>query len=342
LAALRQGRLDVAEELGGELLAIAPSAPATHQLLATLALQRGDHEAAARWALSCLDRRPDSPPALILAGRAARGRGDLAEATRFFRLAAECAPQRADAVFLLCAVLLERGDPQANEMLGDLLRRFPREAGGWREIGRMLRKAGQLEAALLAFTRAAKAAVEPRDELERAMILQALGRSAESVDVLRTASGRFPACAEISLQLARALQTSGAFAAARSELEKVLANEPANTRAAFALGLVCQDSHDIPAAIAAYRKTLDLQPGLAEAYVNLGICLQLARDMTAAKAAYGPALRQRADTFGRVAQALPAAPMGELWLNPDLLRRSLEDRAGAAGTEISPIDSRSL
>ena len=46
--------------------------------------------------------------------------------------------------------------------------------------------------------------------------------------------------------------------------------------------------------------------------------------MTSAKVAYRLALKLRPDTFGRIAQALAASPMGEVWLDVAALRRSLD------------------
>ena len=45
--------------------------------------------------------------------------------------------------------------------------------------------------------------------------------------------------------------------------------------------------------------------------------------MAAAKTAYRLALRLQPDTFGRIAQALAAAPIGEVWLDIAALRGSL-------------------
>ena len=45
--------------------------------------------------------------------------------------------------------------------------------------------------------------------------------------------------------------------------------------------------------------------------------------MAAAKTAYQLALRLQPDTFGRIAQALAAAPIGEVWLDIAALRGSL-------------------
>jgi tetratricopeptide (TPR) repeat protein len=321
LTALREGRVQQAATLARALIDNAPDDPAAHLLVATVAWQQGEHDETLRWARSCLALKAKHAPALVLAGRATRVAGDLDHALQFFREAAQCAPERADAAFMSCIVLLELGDPKANDALHDLLRRFPNDAEGWHEIGIVLHKARKFEAALVAFTRAAEVAQNPRYEIARAASLRELGQLGEAVDVLRKA--RSPDNTDIALQLALCLHKLGELAAARAELEPVLAIDSANANLWFAYGLICQDSHDLAAAITAYRRTLELAPELAEAHVNLGICLQQTGDIAAAKATFGHAMLLRPDTFGRIAQALCAEPHGELWLDPERLRRSL-------------------
>jgi tetratricopeptide (TPR) repeat protein len=323
LAALREGRIEQAETMARALIDDVPDNAAAHQLVATVAWQRGDHAETLRWAQSCLALRARHAPALLLAGRAARALGDLDRALPFFCEAAQCAPERADAAFMACITLLDLGDPQANDALHDLLRRFPNNAEGWHEVGSTLHRAGKFEAALVAFTRAAGVAQDPRHEIARAASLQALGRPGEAVDVLRKAGSRLPGNPDIALQLALCLHKLGELAAARAELERILEPDTASANLWFAHGLICQDSRDPAAAIRAYRRALQVSPELAEAHVNLGICLQQTGDIAAAKAAFGRAMRLRSDTFGRIAQALPAAPRGELWLDFERLRQSL-------------------
>jgi tetratricopeptide (TPR) repeat protein len=324
LAALREGRIEQAETLARTLFNDAPDDPMGHQLVATVAWQRGDHLETLRWAQSCLALQArHAPAALLLAGRAARAAGDLDRALQFFREAAQLSPERADAAFMLCITLLDLGDPQANETLHDLLRRFPDYGEGWHDVGLTLYRAGKFEAALVAFTRAAEAVQNPRHELARAASLQALGRLGEAVIVLRKARSRLTGDTDIALQLARCLHKLGELAAARAELERILEPDVANANLWFAYGLICQDSRDMATAITAYRRTLLLSPELAEAHVNLGICLQQTGDIAEAKATFGRAMRLRADTFGRIAQALSAAPRGELWLDLERLRQSL-------------------
>jgi len=324
LTALRERRIEQAGTLAQALVNDAPDDPAAHQLVATVAWQRGDHDETLRWARSCLALQAGHAPALLLAGRAARAAGDLDRALQFFREAAQSAPERADAAFMICISLLERGDPKANDALHDLLRRFPNDAEGWHEIGMTLHRANKFEAALVAFTRAAELVQDPRHEMARAASLRMLGRLGEAVDVLRQAGSLLPGHTDIALQLALCLHKLGELAAARAELEPILASNATSANLWFAYGLICQDSRDPVAAITAYRRTLRLSPELAEAHVNLGICLQQTGDIAAARESFGRAMRLRSDTFGRIAQALPAAPRGELWLDPERLRQSLE------------------
>ena len=63
---------NAAEALCNQLYEAAPQDPAPHQLAATISLQRGRLEDAARWVHSCLALRADHPPALILAGSTPR------------------------------------------------------------------------------------------------------------------------------------------------------------------------------------------------------------------------------------------------------------------------------
>ena len=322
LTSLREGRIQHAQTLARALIDNAPDDPAAHLLVATVAWQRGDHDETLRWARSCLALNAKHAPALVLAGRTTRAAGDLDHALHYFREAAQCAPERADAAFMTCIVLLELGDPQANNALHDLLRRFPNDAEGWHEIGMTLHKAHKFEAALVAFTRAADVAQNPRHEIARAASLRDLGRLGEAVDSLRKARAQSPDNTDIALQLALCLHKLGELAAARAELEPIVALHTANANLWFAYGLICQDSHDPAAAITAYRRTLELSPELAEAQVNLGICLQQTGEIAAAKVRFGRAMQLRPDTFGRIAQALSAEPRGELWLDPERLRRS--------------------
>jgi tetratricopeptide (TPR) repeat protein len=323
LSALREGDLGAAAAIAKRLLDNKPDDPAVHQLAAVIALQQGDTEQAMRSAAASLTRRPDHVPTLVIAGRAARAADDVAGAAAFFRHAAALAPERADAAFLMCVTLLELGDPEAGTLLPRLLDRFPDDAEGWRLLGAALQRADQPEAALVAFTRATHAMPSLALHLRRGMLLESLGRLAQAADAYRAAADHAPDSSEAALKLGLCLRRMCDTANAAVALERAVALAPENGDAWFAVGLVRQDKREFGSAADAYRRALEFRPDLAEAAVNLGICHQENGNMAAAKMAYGLALRLRPDTFGRIAQALAAAPMGEVWLDLAALRQSL-------------------
>jgi len=103
--------------------------------------------------------------------------------------------------------------------------------------------------------------------------------------------------------------------------------DPGFANAWFALGLVRQDLHDHAGAVDAYRAALEARPDLHEAALNLGIALQELRAFETALDAYAIAYRLHPGSFGRIAQAVVAAPSGRLWLDLAGLRDALAARA---------------
>jgi tetratricopeptide (TPR) repeat protein len=322
LSVLRDGDLDAADGIARRLLVDTPDDPAVHQLAAVIALQRGEIDQAARAASASLAWRPDHVPTLIIAGRAARASADLATAAAFFRRAMALAPERADAAFCACVTLLERGDPEAQALLPWLLAQFPDDAEGWRNLAAALQKAGQLEAALVGFTRAAHAAPSVALHLQRGMLLESLDRRVDAIAAYRAATDMASDNADALLKLGLCLRRCGDKDAA-APLEQAVECGQSNSDAWFALALVRQDHRDFAAAAEAYRRALEIRPDFAEAAVNLGTCYQEIGDVGTAKANYRLALQLKPETFGRIAQALAAAPVGEVWLEAAALRKSL-------------------
>jgi tetratricopeptide (TPR) repeat protein len=340
LSALREGDLNGAEAIARRLFENMPDDPAVHQLAAVIALQRGEIKQAVRSAAASLARRPDHVPTLVIAGRAARASQNLAGAAALFRRAGILAPNRADAAFLTCVTLLELGDPEAGTLLPRLLDQFPDDPEGWRLLGAALERAEQREAALVAFTRAAHAAPSVALHLRRGVLLESLGRTVDAIAPYRAAIEIAPDQPDVWLKLGLCLRRTGADDAAAA-LERAVTLAPDSSDAWFAVALVRQDERDFRSAAEGYDRALEIRPQFAEAAVNLGICHQEDGDMAAAKAAYQLALRLQPDTFGRIAQALAAAPIGEVWLDIAALRGSLTGRSSRPPRAVAPpIDTR--
>jgi tetratricopeptide (TPR) repeat protein len=324
LKELSEGRIASAERMSVDLLRSRPNDSAAHQLAATIALQCARYSEAEQWSCSCLGLRPGHAPVMLIAGRAARALGDIERARDWFSRANAAAPDRPEPTFLLCVTQLECGDPAAQDTLARVMRKFPRDSQGWSQIGAALRKANQLEAAELAFARAFLASGEAAHAVDQASVLMPLGRVKEAVAALRSALVNASDNIDVMLALARGLRRLGEYREALSLLERIAVLRPEDSQIHFALGLIHDDLHDGPGAIAAYRRCIALRPDLPEAEVNLGVALQEAGEFDAATDCYRAAISARPDTFSRIAQALPSTRKGQLWLDLNKLRRSLE------------------
>jgi tetratricopeptide (TPR) repeat protein len=287
---LNAGRVDRAAAIVEDLHRQAPHDPAVLQLAATVALRQGEPAHALDLAEQSLRRRPQHAPTLVLAARAAKAAGDarLAEAT--LKAAVAVAPGQAEAAFLLCEVLAERGAETLPGALADVAVRFPRLGGAWQQLGVALLRTGHVELGLAAFARA-------------------------------DASG--PPGAQALLSRGLALRECNRLTEAGAALQMAVERDGDAWPAWFALGLTRQDLGDEAGAAAAYEAALLAKPDLAEAAVNLGIARQRLGDMDAALAAYRRAVRARPDSFARISQAITSAATGALWLDLEALRRSL-------------------
>lgn len=207
---------------------------------------------------------------------------------------ADGAHDEAPALFREALRLLAAGDPAAAPLL-PRLEAFPHYAPGWLALGDLFRRAGQGTAAILAFRRAARAGDEPRLLHRAGQVLAELGQREAAMEAFRGA-----------------LAQDGNFAPAW-----------------YSLGLALQDGRQFGPAAEAFASALRLKPDFQEAAFNAGVALQEQGQMEAALDAYAAAFRLRPESFGRIAQALIAAPQGALWLRPSALRALLGGRAAA-------------
>ncbi len=160
-------------------------------------------------------------------------------------------------------------------------------------------------------------------QFECGKALFALGEFAAACDAFAVAAQLEPAAKPIQFNRGQALLRAGRHAEARDAFARVTALDPRDADAWFSLGLVCQDLRDLESAAVAFTNAVSHRPDYAEAAVNLGIVLQDMGRMGDAMEAYRRAVRLRADTFGRIAQALTTASTGRLVLDLGTLRRAL-------------------
>lgn len=188
--------------------------------------------------------------------------------------------------------LLRSGDPAAAALLPEL-ERFADYAAGWLALGEFLHAAGHHDAALMA-----------------------LGRASSAQPPSSTAAHRLGQC----------LIETGARAAAIAAFTRAVGIDPGFAEGWYSLALAQQDDGRSADAARSYRAALRARPGFHEAALNLGVALQETGELEPAMDAYAVALRLRADSFGRIAQALVSGRTGVLWLDPGALRRHLIER----------------
>lgn len=219
------------------------------------------------------------------------------------------------------------GQPErAKQLCEHALATCPADAAVLQLLALLCLKAGELERA--AHSIAASLQLRPDhgpSQLVAGDVARARADLPAALAFHRRARELMPDRADAAHALGLSLQASGGSVEAARVLSQAVALAPAHADAWFALALALHDTGDLVGAETALRQVLTLVPARAEVEVNLGIVLQEACRMDEAMRAYGRAYRMREDSFGRIAHALSAAPVGRLWLNLDRLRDALRD-----------------
>lgn len=152
IAACNARQPDAGMAICADILRQRPADPAAHQLLALLQLQGGQSAPAWQHIQHSLQARPGYPPALLLAGKIARARDDLAGAAEFFGQAAALSPASAEPAYLHGLTLLEQGHAAAAaRVLQALVQAHPTHAGAWFQLGVVRQDLAELPAAAAAF-----------------------------------------------------------------------------------------------------------------------------------------------------------------------------------------------
>lgn len=183
IAAHRDGRLDEAERLYGEVLATSPRNANAHNLLGTIRAQQGRFEEAVscfRLATQSADGHAEFHRNL---GHALRRAGRSGEAIESYRRALELTPDDGAILFDLANAQREAGrSREATQTLRDLLARQPGNLSAMVNLGGMLIDEFRHKEAVEVLTRALRAnpkVVEARITLGRALIEQNELRRAE-------------------------------------------------------------------------------------------------------------------------------------------------------------------
>jgi len=209
-------------------------------------------------------------------------RGELADAIRCYRAAADADPVDAAARLSLGFALLEQQSiDEARHWLQEVLRLQPGQHEAHFFLARAARMQGALESAAAGYAEAARHA--PAFELARqegAEACIALGqrelaaeRREAALRWFEDAVARCPGSAPAQAHLGLALETLGRPEAAAESYGRALALQPSEPQALFGLGNVCMQRNDPAAAATHYAQVLGVLPDHLPAQANLAQAL---------------------------------------------------------------------
>jgi tetratricopeptide (TPR) repeat protein len=171
------GQRDHARQLCEHAETVHSPHPAVKQLLAVLALQRGDPEQALKFAAASLVLRPDHLPTLLVASDAARAAGIPADASRWLEAVVKQAPENTQAWFQLALVRQDLLDlAGAATALRRVLQIDPRRADAEVNLGIVLQDSGDIDAAMRSYGRAYRLRADTFGRIAHALATPGIGR----------------------------------------------------------------------------------------------------------------------------------------------------------------------
>ncbi len=250
----RNGQAEDAGRQARAALALMPDHPAPRHLLAQLAAEAGDWDAAAEQWRALLDRDPADVVALNNLGNLLQRQGRLGEAVALYRAALERRPGAPEVQVNLGSALRRLGDPEAAEAAyRQALTLRPDDAGAWHGLG---------------------------------LALLDQGRPGDAAEALAAALRRRPGDSALLADLGGALADLGRLDEASALLDQALAHDPDRAETHNSRGTVHQRRGDVGAAIGAYRRAVALRPDYAGAQWNLALALLLTGDLAQGFAGY--------------------------------------------------------
>jgi protein O-GlcNAc transferase len=227
----------------------------------------GDCAAAAPQLRRMLDEQLADPAQLHhYLGVCLQGAGDLAGAEAEYRQALLLNPALFESLNNLGVVLGELGrHDESLAVLDMLVQAFPAEAAAHYNLGFEQAQAGDLEAALASFRKAAELDDCGTDALLQASeLLRVLGREDERIAALQAAAGRVPGDGVVAVALARVLRAAGRNDEAVLALQDATGSAANNGQVLAALAFELRDLGRVDEALAVATTALERSVGDAE------------------------------------------------------------------------------
>ncbi len=325
------GRLQAAEQIYRQILALQPNHADAWHLLGVIAHQVGNHEIAVEYigravglqgtaaafhynlgnalkdqgklaeAVACYRRvlklKPDYAEAHLNLGNASKDQGNLDEAVACYRRVLELKPDHAAAHNNLANALKDQGKlAEAVACYRRVLKLKPDLAEAHYNLGNALKDQGNLDEAVASYRRALELKPDlaaTHNNLGAAFKDQ--GKLDEAVACYRRALNLMPDYAEAHNNLGNALKDQGKLDEAVACYRRALELKPDYVEAHNNLGVAFRDQGKLDEAVACYRRALELKPDYAEAHINLGNASKDQGNLDQAVACYRRALELKPD-----------------------------------------------
>jgi tetratricopeptide (TPR) repeat protein len=354
------GRLQAAEQIYREILALWPDHADAIHLLGVIAHQVGKHEVAVEYIRRAIELQGDAPAFHNNLGETCRALGRTSEAVACYRRALQLNPDYAEAYNNLGIALKDQ--ELVDEAVACYRRAMelkPDYAEAYNNLGIALNDQGKFDEAVGNYHRALELrpgyaeahnnlgnAWKGRGNLDRAIaccrralelkpdyaearnnlgnVLKGQGKLDEAVACYRLTLGVKPDFAEAYYNLSNALQEQGKLDEAVACWRRALELKPDYPEALNNLGTVLKDQGKLDEGIACWRRALELKPDFAEALNNLGAALEQQGKLDETVVCCRRALKLKpdyADAHGNLGSALEE--LGDLAGAEDSFRAAL-------------------
>ena len=322
LAHHQAGRLEAAERIYRQILAVDPDEPNALNLLGVIDHREGRYDAALDRIGRAVQRCGTEAIFHNNLGNVLRDLGRPTEAIAAYRRALELNPEFTKAHYNLAIALKEQGMvDEAIDTCHDAVQLKPEDAEAHNQLGNTLRAAGRLDDAAAAYRRALQcdpAFVEAHNNLGN--VLRDLGKLGEAIASYRRALELKPDLVEAYCNLGIVYRDLGDLDQTIECFLQALKLQPDDVKACVYLGNAWLHRGKLDEAVACYRRALERKPDSAEGYHNLGLALKDQGRLDDAIAAWQKALECRPD----LAEAY-AAWIYTMYFSPEYDARAICD-----------------
>ena len=289
----QSGRLQEAESIYKEIIAVQPDNFYALHYLGILYIQTGQYDLAIAYIEKAVQIITTDSHAYYNLGIAFQGKGRLDDAIASYQKALQLNPESADAYVNLGITYKEKG--QLDEAITSYRKAIeinPDIIAARYNLGYLLQKKGNIDEAIECYLHV----LQQNPTLVAAYynlgyIFQKKGRLDESIAYFNKVLEKNPNFADAYTGLGTVFQEKGRLDEAIKYFEKALQLNSSSADIYFNLGTLLQLKNEIDKAIIYYEKAVQINPNLTEAYYNLGNIFKYTNKLDKAIFYYQEAIR---------------------------------------------------